>query len=215
MISRVSILLFMALSALPFANAEACPNLSEPIQDVKGNAVAGASVYIYIAGTSTLAQLYSDAPCTLVIDNPVTTGSNGMFSAYLPDGTYDVLPVKSGYSFTRIEDIPKEDRFTILSPIYSPSITLNRAGAQRHVLTVTNTTAFTIQAPSGTVGTGSPLWIVIKNNSGGSVGTITWDSVFKKASFTAPGNGAQRSILFYWNGTNWVEDVKTPADVTY
>ena len=211
---RVLIILLMLLSLMP-RPVHACPEIGDPIQDIKGNVLVGASVYIYLANTSTLAQLYSDAACTLVLSQPVTTNSKGTFSVYVADGVYDIQPIKSGYSFDRIQDVTLEDRFTILSPTYSTSITLNRAGAQRHIITATNNTNFTINAPSGTVSAGSPLWVVIRNNSGTSLGTITWDSVFKKASFTAPGNGAQRSALFYWNGTNWVEDVKTPADVTY
>lgn len=209
------LLLTLALCLSAFQSADACPEIGDPIQDVKGNVLVSASVYIYIANTSTLAQLYSESTCTLTTANPVTTNSKGTFTVYVPDGAYDILPVKSAYSFDLIQDVVLEDRYTILTPTYSTSITLNRAGAQRHIITATNNTAFTINAPTGTVGTGSPLWVTIRNNSGTSLGTITWDSVFKKASFTAPGNATQRSILFYWNGTNWVEDVKTPADVTY
>ena len=209
-------LMMLALVLLLSAQlAHACPEIGDPIQDVKGNVLVGASVYIYLANTSTLAQLYSDQACTLVLSQPITTNSKGTFSVYVADGTYDIQPIKSGYSFDRIEDVTLEDRYTIISPTYSTSITLNRAGAQRHVITATNNTNFTINAPSGTVGVGSPLWVVIRNNSGTSLGTITWDAIFKKASFTAPGNGAQRSALFYWNGTNWVMDTQSAADVTY
>lgn len=210
---RLMMLALVLLLSAPLVHA--CPEIGDPIQDIKGNVLVGASVYIYLANTSTLAQLYSDAACTLVLSQPVTTNSKGTFSVYVADGVYDIQPIKSGYSFDRIQDVTLEDRFTILSPTYSTSITLNRAGAQRHVITATNNTNFTINAPSGTVSTGSPLWIVIRNNSGTSLGTITWDAVFKKASFTAPGNGAQRSILFYWNGTHWVMDTQSAADVTY
>lgn len=211
---RGLIILLMLLSLMP-RPVHACPEIGDPIQDVKGNVLVSASVYIYLANTSTLAQLYSDASCTLVTSNPVTTNSKGTFSVYVADGIYDIQPVKSGYSFDLIQDVVLEDRYTILAPTYSTSITLNRAGAQRHIITATNSTNFTINAPTGTVSAGSPLWVVIRNDSGGALGTITWDSVFKKAAFTNPADNTQRSILFYWNGTNWVEDVKTPADVTY
>lgn len=210
---RLILSLVLLLSASRFASA--CPEIGDPIADVKGNVLVGASVYIYLAGTATLAQLYSDSNCTLVTANPVTTNSKGTFSVYVADGVYDIQPVKSAYSFDLIQDVVLEDRYTILTPTYSTSITLNRAGAQRQIITATNNTNFTINAPSGTVSAGSPLWVVIKNDSGGALGTITWNAVFKMAAFTAPADNTQRSILFYWNGTNWVEDVKTPADVTY
>lgn len=207
--------LLTALWLLMPASALACPAVGEPITDKKGNVLVGAQVYIYLANTSTLAQLYSDSSCTFTTTNPATTNDKGMFTVYIPDGAYDIQPVKTGYVVDRVEDVLLEDRYTILAPTYSSSITLNRAGAQRHIITATNNSNFTITAPSGTVGVGSPLWVVIRNASGGALGTITWDAIFKKSTFTAPADLTQRSILFYWNGTDWIQDIQSAADITY
>ena len=207
-------LLGLLLSGVLASPSWACPILPVVIQDVKGNALASASVTVYLAGTSTLATLYSNATCTVTKANPATTSSNGTItSTYVQDGTYDILYAKSGYASSLVEDIMVEDAYTVLTPTYASTVSVNRAGAQRHVITVTDTNNFTIAAPSGTHAVNSPLWITIKNSSGGAVGTITWNAIFKMATFTNAADGSNRSILFLWDGSAWVEHVKTPADV--
>jgi len=74
-------------------------------------------------------------------------------------------------------------------------------------------TAFTINAPASPV-TGYQMTFDIINASGGSMGTITWDSVFKLAgSFTNPADTKRRTISFYFNGTNWIELERSEADI--
>ena len=55
-----------------------------------GKPVSGASVTVYLTGTSTLASLYSDDGVT-ACSNPVTTDSLGAFYFFLADGRYDIL----------------------------------------------------------------------------------------------------------------------------
>jgi hypothetical protein len=207
-------LVVVLLSSVLASPAWACPILPIVIQDVKGNALASASVTVYLAGTTTLATLYSNATCTVTKANPATTSSNGTItSTYIQDGIYDILYAKTEYASALVEDVMVDDPYTVLTPTYATTVTINRAGAQRHVITVTDTSNFTISAPTGTHATNSPLWITIKNSSGGAVGTITWNAAFKMATFTNAADGFNRSILFLWNGSNWLEQVKTPADV--
>ena len=54
-----------------------------------GTLVAGASVTVYLAGTTTLASLFSDEGTT-AIDNPVTSGVNGRVTFYAESGPYDI-----------------------------------------------------------------------------------------------------------------------------
>ena len=54
-----------------------------------GTLVAGASVTVYLAGTLTLASLFSDEGTT-AIDNPVTSGVNGRVTFYAESGKYDL-----------------------------------------------------------------------------------------------------------------------------
>lgn len=79
-------------------------------------------------------------------------------------------------------------------------------------LTVTDGVAFAMSAPTNP-STGQMLTYVIRNTSGGAVGAITWNAVFKMAAFTTPATANNRSITFVYDGTNWVELYKTAADV--
>lgn len=85
-------------------------------------------------------------------------------------------------------------------------------GASTYVITATNGTAFTISAPSNGL-PGQRIKYLIRNASGGALGAVTWNAVFKMAAWTSPANGNSRSIFFEYDGTNWVEDVRSTADV--
>jgi len=63
------------------------------VRDQQGNAINGASVSVYTAGTGTLATIYDpntndSAPGSL--SNPFTTTANGVFGFMAADGEYDV-----------------------------------------------------------------------------------------------------------------------------
>lgn len=60
------------------------------VLDRQGNVVTGASVTVYLGGTTTKATIYSDNGIT-VAANPALTDSLGRFSFYVADGRYDLL----------------------------------------------------------------------------------------------------------------------------
>jgi hypothetical protein len=95
---------------------------------------------------------------------------------------------------------------------YGTTVATNAASGNYFTLTVTDGVAFTISPPTNATA-GQILTYTIKNTSGGAVGTITWDTIFKKAAFTTPATANQRSITFVYDGTNWIELYKTAADV--
>ena len=90
-------LLLVALLLLPEL-AQAMEHFVRPLQDQNGRAIAGATVSIYIAGSTTLATIYSDNGAT-VKSNPITTGVDGMMDFYAANGLYDLSPVAKGYVF--------------------------------------------------------------------------------------------------------------------
>jgi hypothetical protein len=98
------------------------------------------------------------------------------------------------------------------SPTYSTSITPNAALANWFIITATDGVGFTINAPSNAT-TGQSITFTIKNTSGGAMGTLTWDAVFKKATFTNPANSNNRSVTFNYDGTNWIQVAQTGTDV--
>lgn len=72
--------------------------------------------------------------------------------------------------------------------------------------------ASNINAPTDPF-TGKVITVKVKNTSGGAIGVITWNAVFKMSAFTNPANGFSRSVIFYYDGTNWIETHRTTADV--
>jgi len=67
--------------------------------DTQGNVLGSAQVYLYLAGTTTLAtgvQNISGA----ALANPFTSQSNGLVQFKAPDGDYDLRVVKPGREFT-------------------------------------------------------------------------------------------------------------------
>jgi hypothetical protein len=98
---------------------------------------------------------------------------------------------------------------------YSASITPDAVAGDRHVVTVTNGTNFSFNAPANppTYGGEQNLVLTIRNTSGSALGSATFAAAYKLASWVQPANGFNRSITFRWNGTSWVEISRTPADV--
>lgn len=95
---------------------------------------------------------------------------------------------------------------------YSASISVDAADGSVYSISATNGAAFTINAPTSAF-PGQTIRYVIRNTSGTTLGTITWDAVFKMSSWTSPANGFSRSISFNYNGTNWVEVQRTTVDI--
>jgi len=98
------------------------------------------------------------------------------------------------------------------SPTYGTSIAIDSSAGDNFVITVTNGTAFTINNPINTNGS-QIISIKIVNSSGGAMGTITWGSNYRLATWTNPANATSRTIDFVYNNSVWVEKSRTPADV--
>lgn len=88
---------------------------------------------------------------------------------------------------------------------YSSSITFDARSGNLFEITITNATAFTINAPAG-ASDGQEITIMFVNTTTGSIGAITWNSIFLVYSGALnPAAGASQSIRLLYNGTNWVE----------
>lgn len=89
-------------------------NFTDVVQDRLGNALAGASVTVKLAGTATLATIYpSDAGSaylpvsgvSAIAGSVVTTDVNGRYTFYAADGRYDLVVSGSGIVTTTLSDI--------------------------------------------------------------------------------------------------------------
>lgn len=102
-----------------------------------------------------------------------------------------------------------EASFTIT---YSASMTPAAASGNEQIISATDGVAFTLNAPSGPR-TGQYLEITIRNATAGALGAATWNAVYKMTAWVQPATGTSRTIVFRYNGTNWVEKGRTAADV--
>ena len=142
------------------------------------------------------------------------TGSQYDFSIFTPGGN-PVGGVLPGTVNLQIEGMIQSKARLLAAyenVVYSANMSPNCSLGNRSIITATNGTAFTIAAPTNPLD-GQVLTITIRNASGGALGAATWNAVFKMAAWTQPANGFSRSITFQYNGTNWVEIGRTPADV--
>lgn len=173
---------------------------------VRGFAIVGNRVGY--AATSHFVELNAEAQSGLIAGNYLNENTPSVVSAHRAG----VVVMANENGAGRLPDMQHDTPVTVT---YSASMTPNASAGRLFVITPTNTTAFTINAPTNTPPSGTTLRISIRirNGSGGALGTITWDAVFKMAAWTSPANGYSRTISFDWNGTNWVEASRTTADV--
>jgi hypothetical protein len=72
---------------------------TDTLYDTFGNAISGATVNVYVAGTTTPATIYSDNLGTGTT-NPLTTGSDGSYDFYAANGRYDLVITHPGHTFS-------------------------------------------------------------------------------------------------------------------
>lgn len=75
------------------------------IQDVKGNAIAGASVAVYQYGTTTLATIYSDNGVTVIPGGIATTDSTGEVYFYAANGRYTLSVTATNFTAESFADV--------------------------------------------------------------------------------------------------------------
>lgn len=84
------------------------------VQDLRGNAIIGASVSVFVAGTTTPATIYSDNSLT-VKANPTITDAKGHYSFYAANGRYDLFvspPAVTGIADYTLSDVIFSDSGT-------------------------------------------------------------------------------------------------------
>jgi len=99
---------------------------------------------------------------------------------------------------------------------YSAAPVINAALGNFFVMTITDGVAIVVAAPTNPSATEEQMiWFTVKNGSGGAHGALTWNAVFKTqaTAFSAVATGFSRTVCFRWDGTNWVEMMRTAADV--
>jgi hypothetical protein len=102
------------------------------------------------------------------------------------------------------------------TPTYGSSTAINANLGNIFIINVTDNNAFTISNPTNP-SSGQIISIVVRHQTGSSLGVLTWDTAFKVgASWDQPSTGGKSRIIdFFYNGTNWVEKSRTAADIDY
>lgn len=127
----------------------------------------------------------------------------------------DVALVRADVGALRIGNVKRAVNAVLA---YSASITPDPRTGEYQVITVTNGTAFTINAPSPAPLSSDvqDLSIEILNSSGGAMGVVTWNAnyLFGPGGFTwaNPANTKRRSVHFRWNGANWIAIANSAND---
>jgi hypothetical protein len=98
------------------------------------------------------------------------------------------------------------------TPTYGVAVAINAAAGCVHNITATDGVAFTISNPTNAL-TGQVIFIKVKNSSGGALGTVTWDTLYKMSAWTSPADGFSRAVEFYFDGTNWVQLTASGVDI--
>ena len=114
--------------------------------------------------------------------------------------TTGTMTLGAGFSATRV------------APTYGASVAIDGSLGNTFAVTATNGTAFTVANPTN-ASTGQTITIQIRNTSGGVLGAVTWDTLYKLAAWTSPATGNSRAVTFLYDGTNWVEVGRVAADV--
>lgn len=97
---------------------------------------------------------------------------------------------------------------------WSGTLAINAALGNEFDINGVDSNVQTVPAPTNSK-EGQVIVLTIRNVSGGALGAFTWNAIFKMAgsTMTLPGDNNSRSIMFRYNGTNWVEWFRSAADI--
>lgn len=135
----IAILLFSFVG-----DALALTKYQDVVQDRAGNAVSGALVDVYLAGTTTSATLYTSASGAVATSNPATTDSNGSFSFFVADGLYDFTITKTGMTTQTKSSVVIVGNKPYIDISDYPSLTLAEAAAYAAGKTLYCASSYTI-----------------------------------------------------------------------
>ncbi len=105
-----------------------------------------------------------------------------------------------------------EDRRIILT--YGATISTNAALGNYFIINANNAAAFNFAAPTNPKD-GQTITYRVSNISGGALGAVTFNAIFKMPAYAAPASGFSRAISFVYSLTTgtWEEKSRTPSDV--
>jgi hypothetical protein len=118
-----------------------------------------------------------------------------------------------GYGTLPDPEICIDDSLPTKVVTYAATMTFDVLVGKWFSITATSNANRTIAAPTHVSALGTPLTVTVRNVGGGTLGTWTWNAVFKMNTFDKPADGFSRTYKFLWDGTNWIETGRTAADI--
>jgi hypothetical protein len=161
------------------------------------------------------------SPCTVSL-GLTSTGSAYIDSVFLVPGWYtarDILPQNDQNDLAQCFYLPYlgVQQLSLKPKIYTTSggsaVTPDASLYGYINVQVNDTTGFTINAPINLVN--HQIFVLrVYNNSGGTMGTITWDSIYSlSGAFTNPASGKCRYFLFHYDTSKCREMFRSAGDV--
>jgi hypothetical protein len=97
---------------------------------------------------------------------------------------------------------------------WAASMGIDASRGNEFVVTATDGATSQINTPTNPT-SDQRITIRVRNARGGgaAMGTLNWGAGYKMATFDKPADGFSRAIDFQYDGTNWIEAGRTPADV--
>lgn len=108
---------------------------------------------------------------------------------------------------------PQNKAHILLTATYGASVTIDAAQSDVFAVTANDANNFTIANPRSSV-KGVELMFIVKNDTAGALGTLTWDTQYKLAgAWIQPAAGKRRTITFVSDGTDLVEKSRSAGDI--
>lgn len=199
-----------------FSNVFSLP-LFEPVLE-NMIPVAKYDTDICLPVTGAIAQIGS-TPVWLWVNKPVTCGTStsaGSTLNFFITGNGSITETGGAVLLIAGAVIKKDHYQPITSQL--PSVTPDCLLGTTFEIQPPNNSAFTIN-PAIHCWDGAKITIYIHNNSGGALGTATWNTTstgYKMRTWTQPANNFSRAITFvYIAGLRWYEISRTEADIPY
>lgn len=181
----------------------------------------GATVSTLLISRPATCSTIKVTPTTLTIvfdgQGDLTTNSPASFTHNGPLRVLHGRQVWKGtgsYAFGALAGPNPYGYIGLVTPTYASTVSIDAAAGKTFIVTASDTNPFTIAAPTSPA-YGQEIRITIKNTSGGSLGTATWNAAYHLgAAWTQPADTKNRSIVFYYDGNAWIETGRSAADVS-
>lgn len=173
------------------------------------NAYSGIRVTDQANSIIALNRIYDDRGGSAMMRSGIRELNNSTNATYVANRTTGPLSFDYELASASTSQLVEGRRYAAVTVSGATTVATDISVTRLRRVEVTTTSAFTIGEPTNEF-TSAIVTYVIYNNSGGTLGTVTWDPVFKLAgTWNSPANGLSKAISFVYDGTSWIETAGT------